>query len=159
MAPWQQDFFTWSVGNAYAMGFSSAKNFLMFLSKYQTGRLTDPNYCWIEAAAYTNNIRASSTSPYYTNFHDIYMSSVDPAVSSLPCASPQMAAQLKLKVGEMTGYSSATAGFPSNMQPSVALLVDAGAPNAAEAWTQFNANSVKPDYNQSPVWDIVPFQQ
>jgi hypothetical protein len=156
MAPWQQHFFTWSIGNAYKLGFTTSKNFLMFLSKYQTSLMTDPSYCWIEASAYSMNVRPSSTSPYYTNFGDVYKNTVASTISSLACASQEMATALGLKVGEMTGYSSSVEGYPSNSQPALAILVDTGMPNASAAWNQFMARSVKPDYSTEPVWAIVP---
>jgi hypothetical protein len=156
MAPWQQHFFTWSIGNAYRLGFTTSKNFLTFLSKYQTSLMTDPSYCWIEASAYSMNIRPSSTSPYYTNFGDVYKNTVASTISSLACASQEMATALGLKVGEMTGYSSSVEGYPSNSQPALAILVDTGMPNASAAWNQFMARSVKPDYSTEPVWAIVP---
>jgi hypothetical protein len=156
MAPWMQHFFTWSIGNAYRMGFTTSKNFLTFLSKYQTSIMTDPSYCWIEASSYTMTVRASSTSPYYTNFGDVYKATVPSNVSGLACGSQEMATALNLKVGEMSGYASATEGYPSNSQPALAIIVDDGMPNAQAAWTQFMSRTVKPDYSTDPVWDIVP---
>lgn len=156
MAPWMQHFFTWSIGNAYRMGFTSSKNFLTFLSKYQTSIMTDPNYCWIEASSYTMTVRTSSTSPYYTNIGDVYKNTVDTTTQGLACGSQAMATQLGLKTGEMVGYSSATEGYPSNSQPALAILVDDGMPGAQAAWNQFTARTVKPDYTTDPVWDLVP---
>ncbi|MFL5812919.1 MAG: hypothetical protein ACJ763_05030 [Bdellovibrionia bacterium] len=156
IAPWQQHFFTWSIGNAYKMGFTTSKNFLTFLSKYQISLMTDPNYCWIEASTYSMNIRPSSTSPYYTSFGDVYKNTVASNISSLACASQEMATALGLKVGEMVGYSSSTEGYPSNSQPALAILVDTAMPNAQATWTKFMTRSVKPDYSTEPVWAIVP---
>jgi hypothetical protein len=102
------------------------------------------------------NVRPSSTSPYYTNFGDVYKNTVASTISSLACASQEMATALGLKVGEMTGYSSSVEGYPSNSQPALAILVDNGASNAQAAWNQFMARTVKPDYSTEPVWDIVP---
>lgn len=156
MAPWQQNFFTWSIGNAYRMGFTTSKSFLMFLSKFQTSLLTDPSFCWIDASDYTMNVRASSTSPWYTNFGDVYKATVSSGLQSTACGSQAMATYLHHQVGEMVGYSSSTEGYPSNLQPAVAILVDTGMPNASAAWTKFMSRSVKPDYSTDPVWDIVP---
>lgn len=156
MSPWMQHFFTWSIGNAYKMGFTTSKDFLTFLSKFQTSIMTDPSYCWIEATAYYMNVRASSTSPFYTNFGDVYKNTVDPTISSLACGSQAMATALGLQVGEMVGYSGATEGYPSNYQPALAIVVDTGMPNAQTAWTKFMSRSVKPDYSTEPVWAIVP---
>ncbi|MFL5812918.1 MAG: hypothetical protein ACJ763_05025 [Bdellovibrionia bacterium] len=156
MAPWQQHFFTWAIGNAYRMGFTTSKNFLMFLSKYQTSIMTDPSYCWIEASSYNMTIRTSSTAPYFTSFGDVYKNTVDAATAGLACGSQAMATQLGLQVGEMVGASSSTEGMPSNSQPALAVIVDDGAPNAQAAWNRFMARTVKPDYSVDPTWDIVP---
>jgi hypothetical protein len=156
MSPWQQHFFTWSIANAYRMGFTTSKNFLTFLSKYQTSIMTDPSYCWIEATTYTMNVRASSTSPYYTSFGDVYLNSLPSTTTSLACGSQAMATALGLQVGEMVGYSSSTEGYPAVMQPALATLATDGAPNASAAWTKFMSRTVKPDYSSEPVWDIVP---
>jgi hypothetical protein len=67
-----------------------------------------------------------------------------------------MASALKLKVGEMTGYSSSETGFPSNMQPALAYAADAGGDAGKKAWAQFMARSVKPDYGMGPQFAIVP---
>jgi hypothetical protein len=156
MAPWQQNFFTWSIGNAYKMGFTTSKSFLTFLSKFQTSVLTDPSYCWIDASDYIMNIRLSSTSPWYTNFGDVYKATVSAGMQSTACGSQAMATYLNLKVGEMVGYSSSTEGYPSNLQPAASILVDTGMPNASAAWNQFMARTVKPDYSTEPTWAIVP---
>jgi hypothetical protein len=66
-----------------------------------------------------------------------------------------MATSLKLKVGEMTGYSYGASGYPSNMQPALAYAAGTGTAGKA-AWAQFQARTVKPDYAVEPQWAIVP---
>ncbi|WP_288378356.1 hypothetical protein, partial [uncultured Massilia sp.] len=61
-----------------------------------------------------------------------------------------------LKTGEMTGYSTSYAGYPSNMQPALAYAADIGGAQGANAWKVFMARSVKPDYRLGPQFDIVP---
>ena len=60
------------------------------------------------------------------------------------------------KAGEMTGYSSSALGYPSNMQPALAVAATTGLPNARAAWDAFMRRSVKPDYASAPQWAVVP---
>jgi hypothetical protein len=66
-----------------------------------------------------------------------------------------MASFLRLKVGEMTGYSSVETGYPSNMQPALAYASSQNA-TGATAWKIFMARTVKPNYGLSPQFAIVP---
>jgi hypothetical protein len=101
-------------------------------------------------------VRDSSTSPLYASMGQAYAASHTAEFNKLACASAEMATALKLKVGEMTGYSYGDAGYPSNMQPALSYSVDAGAKNAATAWSVFMGRSVKPNYGLSPQFAIVP---
>jgi hypothetical protein len=58
--------------------------------------------------------------------------------------------------GEMTGYSYSAEGYPSNMQPALAVAANSGIPNAQTAWNIFMQRPVKPDYTAEPQWAIVP---
>jgi len=58
----------------------------------------------------------------------------------------------------MTGYSSSPEGFPSNMQPALALSVQTGTPQALAAWKLFMSRANKPDYSTAPQFDIIPRQ-
>ncbi len=69
-----------------------------------------------------------------------------------------MAQLLKLQVGEMTGYSSTTTGFPSNLQPALAYAADMGGKEGVEAWKVFSSRTVKPDYANGPQFAIIPRQ-
>jgi hypothetical protein len=156
IAPWQDDFFTSAIGHAAELGFSGAKTLLRWKAKAPVLRITDPGMCWIDASLYSMNIRDSATGPLYTTMAQAWLASRESAYTSLACDSAEMAAYLKQKVGEMVGYSSSIAGYPSNMQPALAYAVDAGLPNAAAGWTRFMSRSVKPNYGESPQFAIVP---
>jgi hypothetical protein len=156
IAPWQDDFFTSAIGHAAELGFGGALELLRWKAKSPVMRMTDPGICWIDAALYTLNLRDSNTSPMYATMDQAWKTSRETAFTSLSCNSTEMAAYLKLKVGEMTGYASSTAGYPSNMQPALAYGVDAGVPNAAAGWARFAARSAKPNYGLSPQFAIVP---
>jgi hypothetical protein len=87
---------------------------------------------------------------------EAYSKSHTSTFNALACGSAEMAAALKLKVGEMTGYSSDATGYPSNMQPALAYASDALGAKGKAAWTVFMNRSVKPNYGLSPQFDIVP---
>lgn len=155
IAPWQDDFFTAAVGHAYELGFDKATALLKWKLQYPVQRMTSPDMCWISAAMYSMKLRDSSTAPIYT-IGQAYKTSIASNITSLQCASSAMATALGLKVGEMTGYSDGTQGYPSNMQPALsyapALLGTAG----QNAWAVFNKRTVKPDYRIEAQFDIVP---
>lgn len=156
IAPWQDDFFTSAIGHAAELGFDGAKTLLSWKAKAPVLRMTDPAMCWIDASLYSMNIRESETSPLYTTMAEAVVASQSEGFRALACGSAEMASFLGLKVGEMTGYSSSVAGYPSNMQPALAYAVDARLPNAATGWTKFMARSVKPNYGNSPQFAIIP---
>ena len=156
IAPWQDDFFTSAIGHAAELGFTKADALLAWKARFPIGRMTDSSFCWIEGASYTLKIRDTNASPLYNSFSEAYRASHTPAFNALACASAEMASNLGLQVGEMTGYSSSNIGYPSNMQPALAYSVDSGTANSLTAWQKFMARSVKPDYQNSPQFAIVP---
>jgi hypothetical protein len=156
LAPWQDDFFTSAVGRAAELGHTKAKPLLSWKAKFPISRMADPGFCWIVGASYEIKVRDTSTGPLYASIGNSYMTSFPATFRSLQCASQAMATNLNLQVGEMTGYSSANTGYPSNLQPALAYSVDSGVANGANAWKQFMARSVKPDYSSGPQFAIVP---
>lgn len=156
VAPWQDDFFTSAVGHLADLGFAKARTLLRWKAAYPVLRMTGEGMCWIHGAIYSMAVRAHEHAPFYTEISDAYRASVTPEMAALPCASAEMAAALKLRVGEMTGYSSGDSGYPSNMQPALAYAADALGEPGRKAWRQFMARSVKPDYGVGPQFAIVP---
>ena len=156
IAPWMDDFFTSAAGHATELGFTQAALLLQWKAKFPISRMADPSYCWILGAIYKMNVRDTATSSYYTTIGQAYLASSPSTLTSLACGSAAMAANLGLKVGEMTGYSNGTEGFPSNMQPALAYSVDSGVTGGAKAWQIFMNRSVKPDYSTNPQFAVVP---
>jgi len=156
IAPWQDDFFTAAVGHAVDLGFTKAAPLLAWKAKSPVLRMTDPGTCWIDGALYALIVKPSAAGAVYSTFGEAFKASHDATFNALKCNSPEMAALLSVKVGEMTGYSSSVAGYPSNMQPALAYAVDAGIPKAKDAWAIFQARTVKPDYSNGPQFAIVP---
>ena len=162
--PWMDDFFTWATNYAVELGYETYRPLLQWKSKYPVGRMTAPGYCWIVGGVYEMKLAepTSRNTPYETfkQAYDATLSwqngGLDTAMITMPCAGSEMATHLKLKVGEMTGYSGSPTGFPSNMQPALAAAVDSGIVNASQAWTIFMSRTVKPDYSSEPQFSIIP---
>lgn len=155
LGPWQDDFFTSSVGHLVDLGYTKAKPLLAWKSKFPVERMTATGMCWISAAMYSMNIK-DSLGNYYADWSQIYQASLPPLVTSTACASAEMGKALEIKQGEMSGYSYSNTGMPSNMQPALAYSVDAGHPNAAQAWSIFMKRTTLPDYQHSAQFAIVP---
>jgi len=156
IALWQDDFFTQAIGHVAELGFNQARALLAWKTKFPVSRMTDPQYCWIMGAAYTAKVRSKADAEFFTSVGEVFRASNSAEIASMACASPEMASALKLKPGEMTGYSATSAGYPSNMQPALAYGVDVGGAAGKKAWTVFDARTVKPDYSSSPGFAIVP---
>jgi hypothetical protein len=156
VAPWQDDFFTSAISHVAELGFTKAAPLLLWKAKFPVDRMTAPGVCWIDGSIYSLNVRDSATSAYYTTMADAYKGSHTADFLNLACNSTAMATALNLKVGEMTGYSDATSGYPSNMQPALAAAADVMGTAGQAAWTLFMSRSVKPDYRTAPQWAIVP---
>jgi hypothetical protein len=155
LAPWQDDFFTSAVGVAAELGFDKATQLLTYKSKFVIDRMTAPGSCWIDGAKYSMKVRDSSTGAIYSSFDKVYANSHTADFNLLACNSTAMASYLRLKVGEMTGYSSVVTGYPSNMQPALAYAASQSAAGAA-AWQVFMGRSVKPNYGLAPQFGIIP---
>lgn len=156
IAPWMDDFFTSAVGHAAELGFEKAVPLLKWKAKFPISRMIGEGSCLITGAMYSMVIRDSATSPFYTTIAQAFQASDTPEFLALGCNTPAQAAFLKLKLGEMTGYSAATAGYPSNMQPGLAMSVDVSGTEGAEAWKMFMSRTVKPDYRTAPQFAIIP---
>ncbi|MGC4118029.1 MAG: hypothetical protein QM765_26455 [Myxococcales bacterium] len=169
IAPWQDDFFTWAVGHAVELGFAEAAPLLAYKARFSIGRMTADGYCWIDGAPYFMLVRASSADPLYTSFAEAWQATVGDKTNAsgqrygeLACASQAMADWRSAvdgrtwKVGEMTGYADSASGYPSNMQPALAVAADSGVAKGPEAWQRFMGRSVKPDYSHEPQFAVVP---
>ena len=156
VAPWQDDFFTSSVGHVAELGFKDAEPLLRYKARFPVGRMVGEGACWMLAANYTFKVRSSPTAPFFDTIAQAYGATVGPEVAALPCGSDQLAAATGRKPGDMGGYSAAATGFPSNMQPALAYAVGAAGEPGRRAWALFMARSIKPDYGKGPQFAILP---
>ncbi len=164
MAPWQDDFFTWSIGYVQGLGDVDASALLRWKGKfagrpYDGARISAPAL----AAAYTLRIRPSAKAGFYANFAQVYDASLptqfkrQPADRTLKCGSSELSAALGLpQAGDMVAEPASADGYPAYMQPALAAAVDAGIPGADAAWRLFQSRPTKPDYSSYPDWAIVP---
>jgi hypothetical protein len=170
MAPWQHNFFTWSVGHAAELSFDGAAVFRNWLAKFELGLMTDwqsnptLGYCWLQASAYKIQVKDASGNwlPSYTAIY----AATFPTLRHLTCNSPDMVAEMgKLRkkpwqIGEMSGHPHSPTGFPANLQIGVAAAADSGLPNAEAAWKIFQSRSVKPAgknaYDEYPNFAVLP---
>lgn len=143
MAPWMDDFFTSAVGHAAELGFPKAARLLAWKAQFPIGRMTAPGYCQTDAAVYALAVRPSATSPLFSTFKECWDATMPAGTVCNPSA-------------PMTGYPTIPTGYPSNMQPALAMAATSGAPGGPEAWALFDARAVKPDYTAQPQFAIVP---
>lgn len=155
LAPWMDDFFTSAVGHTAELGFTKAASLLKFKIKSPIERMVGDGACWVGASEYVMKVRDSATSPLYATIAQVYAATSYKFTSS-PCGSATMASLLGLKVGEMSGYPSATSGYPANLQPALAYAADADGTRGAQAWILFEQRSSKPNYALSPQFAIKP---
>jgi hypothetical protein len=177
-APWQDDFFTWSFGYLAELGFSKAQPMLQWKAKYVVGRMTAPDFCWIQAASYSLIFRDSPTSPAYDTFGQMYTTTINQTLASengvrtspqavqdflkLKCGSQEQANFLASinggiwHLGRMTGYADSPLGYPANMQPALAVAASSGIANGQKAWSIYMGRADKPDFSKSPTWNIIP---
>jgi hypothetical protein len=175
VAPWQDDFFTWSIGYLTELNFSDAQTLFAWKAKFPVGRMTTPGYCWIAGSVYQMQFSATYTleQAYAATAGNIV--GVDlTTLGSKACASADMAAWLTTNstdtgvfdgwgkgtftAGSMLGYSTTATSSASDMQPALAVAASTGSgiTNAPAAWSQFVARTVKPDYSSEPQFAIVP---
>jgi hypothetical protein len=156
LAPWQDDFFTQSIGNAVDLGFEKARPLLVWKSKFPISRMTDSGACWIDAATYALTVRNAETSPLFTTYAEAYRATHTAEIDAMTCGGAAMQANFSVGPGEMTGYAFGNTGYPSNMQPAMAYAADYAGDAGKAAWAVFDARKVKPNYQDGPQFAIVP---
>jgi hypothetical protein len=154
LAPWQDDFFTAMIGHMVELGFSRAKPLLTWKSKFVVDRMVGDGYCWIQAPAYSMKVRDTATSPLYTTIAQVYKANFPSTFTNLACASAEMAANLKMGVGAMTGYVTGESS-QSIMRPALAYAASVN-PNGKKAWELYAKRPFQPDYSVEPEYAIVP---
>ncbi|VAW42190.1 hypothetical protein MNBD_GAMMA01-1588, partial [hydrothermal vent metagenome] len=133
----------------------------------------DGFYCWIFGGVYQLSIgiagNANDPNNWYQDLGEAYLetfgnqqSDAGVFVKDMDCAGQQMADWLgerydgNYDVGEMFGYSWSPTGYPSNLQPALATIVDSNYPNANLGWQRLINRTGFPDYSSSPQFAVTP---
>ncbi len=140
IAPWQDNFFTWSVGYVAQLGYAEAFPIAKWKANFPVTLLTNPDFCWLKATAYSLQVGKSSSSVYTT-------------VTAL-AGGNSAGGSCTGKV--MDGYPENPTGYGANLQPALAIAVDLGVKNADKAWEKYQTRSPKQDYSSEPQFAVVP---
>jgi hypothetical protein len=176
---WMDDFMTWTMGHIVNLGFTQAAPVLAWKARFPVGRLTDANMCWTLAS--TNWVYAthrgyggdSNSGTFVTNWTDwrrnvVYgwdeslrgtnsIGGQEAALFNAACASSQMTSILGIGQGNMIGWDGPDA-YPANIQAAAAAAVEAGAPNAQQAFNRLTSRGGYPlnAYGDAPQWALWP---
>ena len=174
--PWMDDFFTFAAAYAVELGFSDWKPILEWKAEFPLARMgsADDEYCWIFGAVYAARFGTgngfTTTAQWIPSFRAYYLenwgnrlNASGKAVKDMACGGQEMADFLseldgnnRYRPGEMYGYARSPMGYPANLQPALAYLVDAGLPRADIAWDRFYNRDPFPDYSYDPQFAITP---
>ncbi len=157
-APWQDDFFTWTVGHLVELGFTSANWLYDFKSTYPIDRLTNNGFCYVFSAVYTRQFKDASGGALYPDWNTVYLKNHGASLVNLPCGGTAMASALGIDPGEINSYREVTS-YIANMYPAAAVAADSGHANGAQAWAVLEGRARKPpeqDWGNEPEWAIIP---
>jgi len=170
IAPWQHDYFTWTIGHLVELNFTGAKTFFPWISKFALQRMTgEPGYCWNVATPYDLMTRPNSTSPAFASMTVVFEKNFPNIVKrKLACNSQAFMDELTATNGSgtytinrMIGRSDSATSYYKFLQPALAMIVDY-APNkgmANLAWSRHQSNPKSASAakrNDTPIYAIVP---
>ena len=174
-APWQDDFFTWSVGYLVELGFTNAAPMLAWKAKNAVGRMIGPGVCFVDATQYFITVRPTSASAVYATQADVWMTNFGNLIDTNPasstynlyykdqaCGSAAQALWLTntggttWAVGRMKGAANDPESYLASLQPALAVSVASGITNGQAAWDAFKNSPVKPNYAAEPQFGIIP---
>ncbi|PIE85143.1 hypothetical protein CSA08_03290, partial [Candidatus Gracilibacteria bacterium] len=169
MAPWMDNFFTQSIGYLNDLGIKNSDKLLKWKSKFVTGLINDPNFCWLYSSTYKLFVKNPETKEYYNTFGEVYNVTMGNQeneegvqLKTLSCGSKEMKKwregiyKRKIKALQMVGYPTSHIGYGANMQPALAYAVDSGISGAKNAWRTYQTRDPKQDYSFYPEFSIVP---
>jgi hypothetical protein len=180
ISTWMDDFLTWSFGHLVSLGFTEAIAFRDYKAKFPVGRMTHPDYCWILASTswpyilddqylggsgdpvdtwdeYRRTVIWSWNNDSFRPLPALNIAGREQELINAVCNSAQMFSIMNnWPAGKMIGYDGPE-GYPANMQPALAVAVEAGLADADSAWTVFLNQTDFPNYNSGyPQWGVIP---
>ena len=140
--PWMNFYLEYGVGRAVELGFAM-RPIQMQLGKFPIG-IINSSHPWFLGAYIVATEKHSPPGGWYTTWDDVFNISEDPAYLA----------------ALNWGSSSPAGGRQTWVQPGLAMLVDAGAPNAAAAWAWWQTYAyglITPSFRATdPRWAIIP---
>ncbi|MCF6225854.1 MAG: hypothetical protein L3J22_06060 [Xanthomonadales bacterium] len=176
-APWMDDFFTWAVGYTVELGYTVFQPMLEWKAKYPVDRMSssDETFCWMFGGVYQLAIGVpgdkNDPANWYQNIAEVYLNNYANRqneqgvfVKDMVCGGQVMADWFEeidsyrsyYAPGEMYGNAQTPVGYPSNLQPALAVAVDAGYPNADFAWQRLVSRARFPNYSSDAQFAITP---
>ena len=160
MAPWMDDFLTWSLGNMTRLGFSQWDALAKWKAQFVVHRVQGNGVCPSFASIYNVYYIRKGGRPVgmWADMVKSYVSSnYSGEKATAPCGSRSFAKAYALpKPGDFLGYPWSAQGFPANMQPALAAAADLGVVGAQAAWSVYANRPTKQEYSAYPNWDVVP---
>ncbi len=144
LAPWMDDFYTWTMGYLVDLGFDAVA-MRDWKARFPVGRMGIKDYCYIKAAVYELTVGLSNDH-WWPDFATLYRENFG-AIGDCPPGA------------ELEGYADSPTGYPSNLRPALAVAVDARIPGAKDAWHRLMTSAVQPVYSDYPNWAVMPRQE
>lgn len=182
ISTWMDDFLTWTFGHLVSLGFTNAADFRDYKAKFPVGRMTHPDYCWILASTswpyilddrylggpgnpvdtwdeYRRNVIWSWNNDSFRPLPELNIDGREQQLVDAPCNSSEMFSIMNnWPPGKMIGYDGPD-GYPANMQPALAVALEANLKNADLAWSIFLDQNDYPNFNEGdPQWAVIPGQ-
>ncbi|MEM6639946.1 MAG: hypothetical protein AAF610_08590 [Pseudomonadota bacterium] len=151
IAPWQDDFVTWSMGFAHHVGYAAeldADGVWAWKAQAIVERLGDGSaYCWSSGANFALGVRSTSSSALFSSWADVFNNNY-PGAGACPSNG-----------GADAGVDRAATDYGAQMGAAIAVATSTGIANAAAAWTRYDTRTTawNPNEFQSrPEWAIKP---
>src|SRR6267143_517651 len=145
MAPWEDDFFTFTAGRLVEMGFSSAQPLRDWKTKFIWGRFSnEPTFCRFDATNYLYTVIDPSGGGYISTWARLMLVN-DPAhVGNCPAG--------------FDSYMSDSESWTAEAMPALTTAYAAGNTGALAQlnYVRQQTSAAGADYNSDPTWAMMP---
>ncbi len=154
------------MGHLVELGFANAVPIRDWTAQFVTGEMGgDGGFCY-QLASNNRYLIGPTSSSYYASFLEWYQSALPASVTSQACGSQAMADAITAytaggdlastyTAGQMLASWSATS-YRAQLQPALAVAVDAGVADLGLHWDRLVATPRQPAFDDRPEWAIVP---